>query len=94
MLHTARLRDLMALRVFVDTPLDICCSRRITRDLSQRGRTQESVIQQFEATVRPMYVQYIEPSKQYADILIPGDTAHSETMDHLTAKIHGMFHLE
>ena len=89
-LHTARLRDLMALRVFVDTPLDICCSRRIKRDLSQRGRTQASVMQQFEATVRPMYVQYIEPSKQYADILIPGDTEHSEAMNLLTTKMNAM----
>lgn len=93
-LHTARLRDLMALRVFVDTPLDICCSRRIKRDLSQRGRTQESVIQQFETTVRPMYLQFIEPSKQHADILIPGDEDNSEAVDLLTTKLLAMLHLE
>jgi len=93
-LHTARLRDLMALRVFVDTALDTCCTRRIKRDMSQRGRTADSVIQQFETTVRPMYLQYIEPSKQYADLLIPGDKEHSEAMDLLTTKMLAMLHLE
>ncbi len=70
-LGTAQLRELMAIRVFVDVALDMCCARRLKRDISERGRTLDSVIQQYEQTVRPMYLQYIEPSKEYADILIP-----------------------
>jgi uridine kinase len=89
-LHTARLRDLMDMRVFVDTALDMCCTRRIKRDMSQRGRTLESVVQQFEATVRPMYLQYIEPSKQYADLLIPGDREDASAIDGLVTRIDAM----
>jgi uridine kinase len=89
-LSTARLRDLMDLRVFVDTPLDLCCTRRIERDMSQRGRTADSVIRQFEDTVRPMYAQFIEPSKPYADLLIPGDRENAAAIDLLVTRINAM----
>jgi uridine kinase len=89
-LHTARLRDLMDLRVFVDTALGTCCDRRVKRDMAQRGRTLDSVMQQFEDTVRPMYLQYIEPSKQYADILIPGDREDASAIDGLVTRINAM----
>ena len=65
------LRQRANLSVFVDTPLDICLSRRIERDVSERGRSVESVLSQYRQTVRPMYLQFIEPSKRHADIIVP-----------------------
>ena len=91
-LSNARLRELMNLRVFVDTALDICFIRRLKRDIVERGRTVESVIQQYTETVRPMYLEFIEPSKQYADILICGDESDSSSIDDLTARIKAMLH--
>lgn len=69
--HNSQLRDLIDLQVFIDTPPDICFIRRLKRDVVERGRSVESVIQQYLETVRPMYFQFIEPTKQYADIIIP-----------------------
>jgi uridine kinase len=89
-LSTACLRDLMGLRVFVDTSLDLCCDRRIKRDMAQRGRTLDSVMQQFEDTVRPMYVQFVGPSKQHADLLIPGDRENAAAIDLLVTRINAM----
>ena len=57
--------------IFMDTPLDICLVRRLARDVQERGRTMDSVLEQYQKTVRPMFLQFIEPSKQYADIIIP-----------------------
>jgi uridine kinase len=65
------LRELMDLKVFVDTAADVRLMRRISRDMKKRGRSAESVIEQFEATVRPMHQEFVEPSKRYADLLIP-----------------------
>ncbi|RTR39614.1 uridine kinase [Shewanella canadensis] len=65
------LRDTMDASVFMDTPLDICFMRRLSRDVAERGRTMESVMSQYTETVRPMFLQFIEPSKQYADIIVP-----------------------
>ena len=59
------------MRVFVDTPDDIRFIRRLQRDIIERGRTVESVIAQYFATVRPMHFEFVEPSKRYADIIIP-----------------------
>ena len=84
----ARLRELMDYRVFIDTALDICFVRRLKRDIAERGRTVDSVIQQYTETVRPMYLEFIEPSKRYADILISGEGRNSEAVDILTTKIH------
>ena len=89
-LHTQQLRDLMDLRVFVDTPLDLCCERRIKRDMSERARTRESVIQQLDNTVRPMYRQFIEPSKQHADLLIPCDQENTGAVDLLMTRLQTM----
>lgn len=66
------LRDLLDLKVFVDTDSDLRLARRIRRDISERGRTVEAVISQYLATVRPMHLEYVEPSKKHADIIIPG----------------------
>ncbi len=70
-LADARLRDLMDIRIFVDTDADIRILRRIRRDVNKRQRTLESVMEQYMATVKPMHEAYVEPSKKYADIIIP-----------------------
>jgi uridine kinase len=66
-----RLLDEMDIKVYVDTPDDIRFIRRLRRDVAERGRTAESVIEQYLATVRPMHMQFVEPSKRYADVIIP-----------------------
>ncbi len=65
------IRDLMDLKIFVDTPDDIRFIRRLQRDVNERGRTQESVIKQYMDVVRPGHFEFIEPTKRYADIIIP-----------------------
>lgn len=67
----SRLRDLMDIKVFVDTDTDICLLRRIKRDVENRGRTLRSVMDQYINTVKLMYHEFVEPSKRYADIIIP-----------------------
>lgn len=70
-LADARLREAMDLKVFVDTDPDIRLLRRIRRDVVKRGRTADSVIAQYEATVRPMHLEFVEPSKRHADLVVP-----------------------
>ena len=65
------LRDLMDIRIFVDADADIRLCRRAKRDVNKRGRSLESVLQQYQETVKPMYEKYVEPSKKYAHILVP-----------------------
>lgn len=65
------LRDLMDIKVYVDTDADVRLARRILRDVCERGRTMESVIQQYLDTVKPMHEAFVEPSKRYADVIIP-----------------------
>ena len=65
------LRDLMDIKVYVDTDADIRLARRILRDLCERGRTMQSVISQYTTTVKPMHEEFVEPSKKYADVIIP-----------------------
>ena len=65
------LRDLMAIKIFVDTDADLRFIRRLKRDIEDRGRTVSSVIQQYLSTVRPMHNQFVETSKRYADLIIP-----------------------
>src|SRR6266436_5468789 len=67
----SQMRGLMDLKIFVDTDADIRFIRRLDRDVHERGRTVESVITQYQTTVRPMHLQFVEPSKRYADIIIP-----------------------
>lgn len=67
----AALRDLMDVKVFVDTDDDARFIRRLKRDVAERGRTMESVIEQYLNTVKPMYLEFVEPTKRYADIIIP-----------------------
>ena len=65
------LRDLMEIKVFVDTDADLRLARRILRDVRERGRSMESVISQYTTTVKPMHEEFVEPSKRYADVIIP-----------------------
>ena len=66
-----QLRQLMDIKIFVDTDADIRICRRIKRDVNKRGRSLESVIRQYQDTVKPMHEKYVEPSKKYADIVVP-----------------------
>lgn len=81
------LRDLMNIKVFVDTDDDIRFIRRLERDTQERGRSVESVISQYLATVKPMYNQFIEPTKRYADIIVPEGGENTVAIDMLTTKI-------
>ena len=71
------LRNLMDIKIFVDTDADLRFIRRLVRDIRDRGRTLESVIEQYQKTVRPMHLEFVEPSKRYADIIIP-EGGHNE----------------
>lgn len=87
LLTDERIRNEMSVSVFVDAPLDICFIRRLQRDMKERGRTLESVVEQYRKTVRPMYFQFIEPSKQYADIIIPRGGKNRIAINMLKAQI-------
>ena len=67
-----QLRNLMDIRIFVDTDADIRLCRRIKRDVNKRGRSMESVIEQYQTTVKPMHEAFVEPFKRYADVIVPG----------------------
>lgn len=89
--HHPEIREALDLKVFVDVPLDICLARRIRRDTQERGRSIESVLDQYEATVRPMFFEFIEPTKQFADLIVPGggenEVAAEVLLDHLSALV-------
>ena len=80
-------RELLNTKIYMDTPLDLCLIHRLHRDVTQRGRSVQSVIQQYLSSVRPMYYQYVLPSRQYADILAPGDEQLSEFANKVIAEI-------
>lgn len=82
-----RLRDLMDIRIFMSTPLDICLLRRLQRDVIERHRTVESVMYQYETTVRPMYLQFIEPSSRHADLIVPRGGENRIAIDMIKAKM-------
>lgn len=82
-----RVLDLLDVRVFVDTPDDIRFIRRLERDMSERGRTVESVIGQYRRTVRPMHHEFVEPSKRHADIIIPEGGQMGVTVDFLCSLV-------
>ena len=86
-LDDQRLRDLMDIKVFVDTDDDIRIIRRIQRDIKERGRTLDWVIEQYLATVKPMYHQFVEPTKRYADIIVPEGGENEVAIDLLTTKV-------
>ena len=81
------LRDLMDIRIFVDTDADIRLCRRVKRDVNKRGRSLESVLTQYQQTVKPMYEKYVEPSKKYAHILVPEGGKNFVALDMIMGRI-------
>ena len=86
-LNDPALRDLMDIKIFVDTDDDIRIIRRIQRDIEERGRSLQSVIDQYKSTVKPMYHQFIEPTKRYADIIVPEGGENQVAIDLLVTKV-------
>lgn len=87
LLTDERVRNEVSISAFVDAPLDICFIRRLQRDMEERGRTMQSVVEQYRKTVRPMFLQFIEPSKQYADVIIPRGGKNRIAINMLKAQI-------
>lgn len=83
-LENRELRDLMDIKIFVDTDADERLMRRIKRDMAERGRSIESIIDQYSQTVKPMHEEFVEPSKKYADIIIPRGGENLAGLDMLT----------
>ncbi|MED3721025.1 uridine kinase [Geobacillus stearothermophilus] len=86
-LEDERLRNLMDIKVYVDTEPDIRIIRRLIRDMKERGRTFDSVIEQYLSVVRPMHNQFVEPTKRYADVIIPEGGQNAVAIDLMVAKI-------
>ena len=84
------LRDLMDIKVFVDTDADVRLARRILRDVCNRGRSMESVIEQYLSTVKPMHEEFVEPSKRYADVIIPEGGFNSVAVEMLIQSIRSL----
>jgi uridine kinase len=87
LLSDQALRELMDIRIFMSTPLDVCLLRRLKRDVVERHRSFESVVYQYETTVRPMYLQFIEPSSRYADLIVPRGGENRIAIDMIKAKM-------
>jgi len=81
------LRKLFDVRIYVDTDADIRLIRRLKRDIAERGRSVESVVSQYESTVRPMHMEFVEPSKRYADLIIPEGGENTVALDFLFARL-------
>ena len=81
------LRDIMDILIFMSAPLDVCLIRRLKRDVVERHRSFESVLHQYETTVRPMYLQFIEPSSRYADLIAPRGGENRIAIDMIQAKM-------
>ncbi len=88
----AALRNFFDVKIFVDTDSDIRFIRRLQRDIAERGRTTESVVKQYLSTVRPMHLEFVEPSKRYADVIIPEGGFNAAALDMLVARIESMLH--
>ena len=82
-----QLRNLMDIKIFVDTDADIRLCRRVLRDVSKRGRTLDSVLTQYQQTVKPMHEKYVEPSKKYADIIVPEGGRNEVALEMILSKI-------
>lgn len=87
LLSQRRLRDLLDFKIFVDTEPDLRLIRRIRRDLEERGRTLESVLEQYLATVRPMHLEFTEPSKRWADVIVPEGGLNQVAVDMVIARV-------
>ena len=84
------LRDICDVKIFVDTDSDIRFIRRLQRDIAERGRTEDMVVKQYLATVRPMHLEFVEPSKRYADVIIPEGGQNVPAMDMVVARIEAL----
>ena len=84
------LRDLFDVKIFVDTDPDVRLIRRLQRDITERGRSVESVIKQYQSTVRPMHLEFVEPSKRYADVIIPEGGFNRAALDMVVARIESL----
>jgi uridine kinase len=89
-LEDKKLRDLMDIKIFVDTDADLRIIRRIVRDINDRGRTLDSVVEQYISTVKPSHDTFIEPSKKYADVIIPEGGYNKVAIDIMVAKIQSL----
>jgi uridine kinase len=85
--YDERIRNLFDIKIYVDTDADVRIIRRIRRDVEKRGRTLDSVINQYLDTVRPMHIQFVEPTKRFADIIVPEGGKNMVAMDIIEAKI-------
>lgn len=86
-LEDERIRDLLDIKVYVDTDADVRIIRRMIRDIKERGRTIDSVVEQYLTMVRPMHLQFVEPSKKYADIIVPEGGENLVAIDILVTKV-------
>jgi uridine kinase len=86
----AKLRELMDIKIYVDTDADVRFIRRLERDMNERGRSLESVIEQYTETVRVMHLEFVEPSKRYADVIIPHGGLNEVAMDMVVARLLAM----
>ena len=89
-LYTPEIRELEDIKIFVDTPADIRFIRRLKRDVKERARTIDSITEQYLTTVKPMHDQFLEPTKQYADIIIPQGKSNTVAIDLLKTKINSI----
>lgn len=85
-----RIREMSDIKLFVELDDDLRFIRRLERDITERGRTVESVINQYFKTVKPMYNQFVEPTKRYADVIIPNNLRHDVAVDIIVAKINAI----
>lgn len=90
LLNDKNIRKRLDAKVFMDTDLDICLLRRLKRDIEERGRTVDSIIEQYKRTVRPMFMEFVQPSKQYADIIVPRGGKNRVVIEMLKARIKQM----
>jgi uridine kinase len=81
------LREMFDVKIFVDTDSDLRLIRRLERDIAERGRTAQSVIKQYQSTVRPMHLEFVEPSKRYADVIIPEGGFNTAALDMVVARV-------
>jgi uridine kinase len=86
------LRKLFDVKIYVDTDADIRLIRRLKRDMAERGRSVESVVEQYESTVRPMHMEFVEPSKRYADLIVPEGGENMVALDFLFARLRELLH--
>jgi len=89
-----KLRDLMDIKIFVDTDADIRILRRISRDMKERGRSLDSIIHQYQDSVRPMHIKFVEPSKRFADVIIPEGGYNKVGIDMIVAKIKSILEIK